>query len=259
MNTLQTNSPSKDLPGFQSNPLHSYFCCWDDLQEGIRRLSSSTEPAPVQIEGVHGSMVSFLLAEYLASTACGGSCCVMVVSGEREAQELALDLSAAHKGIQVRYMPWWGMVPYRPAPRGAAVFGQRAATLASLASMGGQDASDGEHPPTVFIVSQRSLQTPVPPPEYIRSLLFSLQVGDSFDPVALAGRLVEQGYLRVPRVTVRGEFALRGEVLDIFMAGEEVAHRIVFDFDQIEQIKTFDPEGQQSLETVDSLRVYPMK
>ncbi len=256
MNTLQSNSASKDAPGFKLNPLRPLFRSWPDLQDCLVRLGGAIcegFPEPLQIEGVQGSMVSFLLAEYLAGSASGGSC-VVVVSGEREANELALDLRSANSAIQVRFLPWWGMVPYRPTPQGALVFGQRSATLSALASLSGSAGA-----PVVFVVSQRAFQTPVPPPDYMRSLLFSLKEGDSFDPVALAARLVEQGYLRVPRVTVRGEFALRGEVLDIFMAGEEVAHRIVFDFDQVEHIRTFDPETQSSLGAVDSLVVYPMK
>ncbi|MCI6663181.1 MAG: transcription-repair coupling factor [Spirochaetia bacterium] len=201
-------------------------------------------------------MTAFLLAEYLASKKARP--CVVVVSGEREAQDFALDLKAANELIEVWSLPWWGTVPYRTVPLAAPVFGQRASALAALASMNQWQQDEGNLPP-VFVVTQRALQTPVPPPEYIRSLLFSLKVKDSFDPTALAARLVEQGYLRVPRVTVRGEFTLRGEVLDIFLPGDEVAHRIVFDFDQIEHIKTFDPESQNSLEEVESLVVYPMK
>ncbi|MDY4674505.1 MAG: transcription-repair coupling factor [Treponema sp.] len=201
-------------------------------------------------------MTAFLLAEYLASKKARP--CVVVVNGEREAQDFALDLKAANELIEVWSLPWWGTVPYRTVPLAAPVFGQRASALAALASMN-QWQQDEENLPPVFVVTQRALQTPVPPPEYIRSLLFSLKVKDSFDPTALAARLVEQGYLRVPRVTVRGEFTLRGEVLDIFLPGDEVAHRIVFDFDQIEHIKTFDPESQNSLEEVESLVVYPMK
>ncbi|MDD7275958.1 MAG: transcription-repair coupling factor [Treponema sp.] len=201
-------------------------------------------------------MTAFLLAEYLASKKARP--CVVVVSGEREAQDFALDLKAANELIEVWSLPWWGTVPYRTVPLAAPVFGQRASALAALASMNQWRQDEGNLPP-VFVVTQRALQTPVPPPEYIRSLLFSLKVKDSFDPTALAAHLVEQGYLRVPRVTVRGEFTLRGEVLDIFLPGDEVAHRIVFDFDQIEHIKTFDPESQNSLEEVESLVVYPMK
>jgi transcription-repair coupling factor (superfamily II helicase) len=58
---------------------------------------------------------------------------------------------------------------------------------------------------------------------------------------------------------VRGEFALRGEVLDIFMAGEQTACRIVFDFDVIEKIRAFDPETQNTVGDLDGLTIYPMK
>ena len=260
MNTLQTNSSSSNF-GFASNPLHPAFSRWPGLQECLAQIANPAEPAaetfaPIQLEGVQGSMAAFLLAEFLAGA--GGRSCVVVVSGDREAQELALDLQAANGSIATWVLPWWGAVPYRTVPPAAPVFGRRASALAALATMAGWEGAGGALPP-VFIVTQRALQTPVPPPDYIRSLLFSLRVGDSFDPTALAGRLVQQGYLRVPRVTVRGEFTLRGEVLDIFMPGDEVAHRIVFDFDQVEQIKTFDPESQNSLEAVDFLVVYPMK
>ncbi|MBR5581553.1 MAG: transcription-repair coupling factor, partial [Treponema sp.] len=257
MNTLNTNSSSKDLPGFVANPLHKLFSQWPGFQQVLGELHQSEAFRPIQLEGVQGSMAAFLLAEFLTSKKAGP--CMVVVSGEREAQELALDLKAANECIEVWSLPWWGTVPYRTVPLAAPVFGQRASALAALATMNQwQQDGSGSLPP-VFVVTQRALQTPVPPPEYIRSLLFSLKVKDSFDPTALAARLVEQGYLRVPRVTVRGEFTLRGEVLDIFMPGDEVAHRIVFDFDQIDHIKTFDPESQNSLEEVDSLVIYPMK
>lgn len=256
MNTLYTNSSSKDLLGFTANPIHKLFPLWTQFQGTLEELHQSEAFQPIQLEGVQGSMTAFLLAEYLASKKARP--CVVVVSGEREAQDFALDLKAANELIEVWSLPWWGTVPYRTVPLAAPVFGQRASALAALASMNQWQQDEGNLPP-VFVVTQRALQTPVPPPEYIRSLLFSLKVKDSFDPTALAAHLVEQGYLRVPRVTVRGEFTLRGEVLDIFLPGDEVAHRIVFDFDQIEHIKTFDPESQNSLEEVESLVVYPMK
>jgi transcription-repair coupling factor (superfamily II helicase) len=68
-----------------------------------------------------------------------------------------------------------------------------------------------------------------------------------FDPTALAEILVSYGYTRVPRVQLRGEFALRGEVLDVQLGDESEAYRILFDFDQIESIRQFDPLSQSGL------------
>ena len=87
------------------------------------------------------------------------------------------------------------------------------------------------------ICSHRAFLTPVPDPGRYKKRLFRIAVGDTFDPADLARRLQSFGYSRVPRVTVRGEYALRGEVVDLFQPGDELALRIVFDFDEIEQIK----------------------
>ena len=79
------------------------------------------------------------------------------------------------------------------------------------------------------------------------------------DSTQIAEKLARLGYLRVPKVSVPGEFTLRGEVLDVFTPGMDVANRILFDFDQIENIKTFNPENQATIGTVDSILVFPMK
>jgi transcription-repair coupling factor (superfamily II helicase) len=59
---------------------------------------------------------------------------------------------------------------------------------------------------------------------------------------------------------MRGQFALRGEVLDIFMGGEESACRVLFDFDKVESIRRFDPLDQAAYkEKLDALYISPMK
>ena len=113
--------------------------------------------------------------------------------------------------------------------------------------------------PRIFIIPQRVMQTPAPSPEYIKSLCFSLSVGQQIDTVKTAEKLTSIGYTRVPRVSVRGEFSLRGEVLDIFLPESEDAVRIIFDFDTIEKIKTFDAENQTTSSSVNSVLIYPMK
>ncbi len=162
---------------------------------------------------------------------------------------------------EILQLPWWGLVPYRAASTGSLVFGERAGVLSKLAQ-DGTGIFKRSTRSKIFITTQRSLQSPVPPKEYIKSLSLTVKKGEQFDPQSFASLLAERGYLRVPRVSVRGEFTLRGEVLDIFMPGEDAPHRIQFDFDQIEKIKTFNVISQtydsESTES-DSLLIYPMK
>ncbi|MBP5447696.1 MAG: transcription-repair coupling factor, partial [Treponema sp.] len=86
-----------------------------------------------------------------------------------------------------------------------------------------------------------------------------LKKGQSVDTEKLSEILVQNGYFRVPRASVPGEFALRGEVLDIVFPGDGKGVRVTFDFDSIEKIKTFIPDTQVTEKEIDSALVFPMK
>ncbi|MDR1319543.1 MAG: DEAD/DEAH box helicase, partial [Treponema sp.] len=204
---------------------------------------------PLEIEGSEGALGALLLAAFYETRP--GSV-FAVVPQESDAADLALDLAAA--GISARLFPWWGAVPYREMPLPSAVFGERTAILADLAL----------NRPGIVIIPERAFLTPLPPPDYTKSLLLSLKPGGRIDTASLARTLASYGYIRTPRVQVHGEFALRGEVLDIFMGGDDEARRVLFDFDQVESIKRFDPVNQGSVgergkEKLSELLIRPMK
>jgi transcription-repair coupling factor (superfamily II helicase) len=198
---------------------------------------------------VEGSFAAVLIAAlYRAS----GGVFAVVVPTDQEAGELAADLGVLadrQPDLPVFVLPWWGTMPYREMAPLSAVFGERSRVLSALAR--------GE--PGVYILPERTFLTPLPPPDYVRSLLFTLETKGAIDTMTLASTLVSYGYTRTPRVQVHGEFALRGEVLDIFMGGDEAAYRILFDFDRIESIKRFDPLDQSGLDTVERLTIRPLK
>jgi transcription-repair coupling factor (superfamily II helicase) len=77
--------------------------------------------------------------------------------------------------------------------------------------------------------------------------------------MTLAETLIRYGYTRVPRVQVHGEFALRGEVLDILMGGYEDACRILFDFDRVESIRSFNPLDQSGQRKLAGITLRPLK
>ena len=219
---------------------------------------------PLEIDAAEGAFPGILIS---LISAARNEKILVVVPTDTEAALLAQDLESAklpeEKQASATIFPWWGGLPYRDMPPLSAVFGERTRILAHLVSKQRHEAQKGP-----IIVSQRAFLTPVPPPEYIKQLLICLKPGDSieigsnsmnFDPGALAEILVSYGYTRVPRVQLRGEFALRGEVLDILLAGENEAFRILFDFDQIESIRRFDPQSQSGLEKLTELVIYPLK
>jgi transcription-repair coupling factor (superfamily II helicase) len=199
---------------------------------------------PLEVDGSEGSLTALLIAALFQAHP---GVFLAVVSTEREAAELVLDLESL--GAPVLSFPWWGTMPYREMAPLSAVFGERTKVLGALAS--GVRA--------VVVAPERAFLTPLPPPEYFRKLLISLKPGGTIDTVALAETLTGYGYTRVPRVQIHGEFALRGEVLDILMGGDEEAYRVLFDFDVVESIKRFSPLDQSGLDTVEELIIRPLK
>ncbi len=242
------------------NSLDYIIHSWKKIEGTLNELCSNDSVFPREIEGLQGGMHSFFVKEYVEQTK---KPLVIVVGDEKDAKNLLIDLQSIFEDgdngytANIYQLPWWGIVPYRACAKGARVFGERAGVLAKLSQVCHQDEKNAK--PSIFIITQRAALTPVPSFSYIDSLVYSVNIGDVFDPSLLAKRLSTQGYTRVPRVTVRGEFTVRGEVLDIFMPGEQYAHRIVFDFDEIESIRSFDAANQASVEKLDSLLIYPMK
>lgn len=262
MNTLQASS--------LRNEIHS----WKDMEELV--AASIGESYPLEIEGIQGALHGFFIAEIIQAKknallnamrykqknfALDSADMLIVVPNEKDAEELLSDLSGAliEEIADVYQLSWWGLVPYRPASKGSRVFGKRASVLAKMVERKNRGTFKESTRPCIFVMTERAFLTPVPSANYIQSLLFSVHKGDNFDPQKLSAHLTSQGYVRVPRVTMPGEFTLRGEVLDIFMPGEDLAYRITFDFDTIEKITSFSTENQQSKESVESLLIYPMK
>ncbi|MGM0675204.1 MAG: transcription-repair coupling factor, partial [Spirochaetota bacterium] len=199
---------------------------------------------PLDVVGPKGSFLAFLISRLFEQS---HHPLMVAVPTEQEARHLQNDLELF--GATVEPFPWWQTVAYRPTPSNSDVFGRRAKALGDM--LAGRRC--------IHVVPLRALATPVPPPEYLRSLLFSVEKGRDFDPVNLAERLERYGYSRVPRVSMHGEYALRGEVLDIYLAGHDEPVRIVFEFEAVEQIKFFDPLTQSSSVKADSVDVIPMR
>ena len=199
---------------------------------------------PFDVYGMHGSFFAFLVARMYDHAR---QPLLVVVPTEQEVEQLTSDLFLF--GAESHVFPWWETAPYRPVPENSAVYGRRMQVLARILS--------GDK--MLVVTSLRALLTPVPPPDYVREKIFAIGRNRKFDIVALGELLERYGYLRVPKVTVRGEYALRGEVLDIFVPGEEEPDRIVFAFDEVEDIRSFDPATQASTGKVNEFLVYPMK
>jgi len=200
---------------------------------------------PLRITGSKGGFLPLLLGEIHA---LGRSTSLIVTPTEREAESLGQDLAAFARAETVSF-PWWETVPYEGASPLATLFGDRAHALIRLLR--------GEH--MLLVAPLRSLLTPLPDPAELKGQTIGVSKGDKLDPLRFAETLTRLGYLRVPTVSVHGEFAIRGEVADVFLPGEAEAVRIQLDFDEVSEIKRFDPTNQYTIGTAKDVDIHPTR
>ena len=177
---------------------------------------------------------------------------LVVVGDDRAARDLAADLRAWLAPRRVRYYPSRG-VAYEshltPPPH---LVGLRVAALDAV--LAARDTADADQP--VVVVSAVALSEKVPDPE-LRPRSFTLRVGELLDLEECASELVGAGYERVDQVEERGQFAMRGGLLDVFPATEERAVRVdMFDV-EIESLRWFSTFTQRSLGDVEEVEIAP--
>src|SRR5436309_3927829 len=151
---------------------------------------------------------------------------IVVAGDDRAARDLAAGLKTWLDPRTVRYYPSRG-VTYQshlaPPPH---LVGLRIAALDAL--LGGQA--------PVVVVSAVALSEKVPDPA-LRPHAFSLRAGEEIDLDETALKLVAAGYERTDQVDDRGQFAIRGGLLDLFPATEDRAVRVELFGDEIESLR----------------------
>jgi transcription-repair coupling factor (superfamily II helicase) len=177
---------------------------------------------------------------------------LLVVAGDdRQARDLAADLRTWLKPRQVRFYPSRG-VAYEshlaPPPH---LVGLRVAALDALLS---ERAAEETAP--VVVVSAVALSEKVPDPA-LRPHGFTLAVGELLDLDEAAEDLAAAGYERVDQVEDRGQFAIRGGLLDLYPATEDRAVRVDLFGDEIESLRWFSTFTQRSLGDAEQIEVSP--
>jgi transcription-repair coupling factor (superfamily II helicase) len=177
---------------------------------------------------------------------------IVVAGDDRQARELAASLRAWLAPRRVRYYPSRGVTYESHLAPPAHLTGQRIAALDALLD----DSSGGPDGAPVVVVSAVALSEKVPDPS-LRPHGFTLRKGELLDLDETAGDLVAAGYERVDQVEDRGQFAIRGGLLDVFPSTEDRAVRVDLFGDEIETLRWFSTFTQRSLGDADEVEVAP--
>ncbi len=223
-----------------------------------QQLNSLSDPLSPPLPSKPGDRVHWgrlygagdALAIASAAKAFGGL--VMVLTEDVQSAvtlEQGLCFFLGHEQIPVFGFPDWETLPYdifSPLPE---LVSQRLRALYQLASL-----ERG-----ILVVPVSTLLQRLPPRDYIETHSFMLGVGDRLSLDAMGRRFEKAGYHRVSQVIAHGEFAIRGALLDLFPMGSHLPFRIDLFDDEVESIRTFDPETQRSLDRTERIQTLPAR
>ncbi|HEX8647199.1 MAG TPA: transcription-repair coupling factor [Thermoleophilaceae bacterium] len=213
----------------------------------VGRLTAALAPGANERAFVSQSMRPYLLAAVADDEP--GRPALIIAGDDRAARDLAADLKTYLAPRQVRLYPSRG-VQYEshlaPAPH---LVGLRVAALDALLDETAGDAA-------VVVASAGALAEKVPDPE-LRPHGFTIEKGGLLDLDEAAAALAAAGYERVDQVEERGQFAIRGDILDVYPATEERAVRCeLFDV-EVERLTFFSTFTQRSLEEAERVEIAP--
>ena len=109
----------------------------------------------------------------------------------------------------------------------------------------------------VLVTSAEALMQRMGRPEPFRQACFTLRPGDRMPPADLTARLIRMGYERVSMVEGKGQFALRGAILDLYPPAGKEGVRVEFFDDEVDSLRTFDCISQRSQDRLGEIRITP--
>lgn len=168
---------------------------------------------------------------------------------DREAQKKFDVLKKIYSESEVLYYPLEPVHDYFSDAHSQDITNQRMYVIEKLL-LGGK---------YIIVASIDSVLKKMIPKEKIKSLFFSISVGDIFDLEQLVERFIQLGYERVYQVESKGQFSLRGGILDIYSVTSESGVRLEFFDDEVDSIRFFDVENQLSYQQVDRIDIAPAK
>jgi transcription-repair coupling factor (superfamily II helicase) len=209
------------------------------LRESIR------EPGSVlALTGLLGTSPAWLIARLLKSV---NHPILWITPLQKEAERVASDLSFFSDFPVLSYL-CHDSLPFVPLLPSTKTISQRISTLYRLAT---------ENGPAVAVVPAQALAEPTVPPEILSNHVEYLQIGEEIDREKLLKWLIDSGYEHCTIVQSRGEFSIRGGLLDIFSPLTTLPVRVDFFGDFVEEMRFFDPLTQRSTDDLNELIILP--
>ncbi|MBF6056933.1 transcription-repair coupling factor [Thiomicrorhabdus heinhorstiae] len=175
---------------------------------------------------------------------------VIVTDDSQAADQLQESLNFfLQERLPVLKFPEWETLPYDRFSPHQDIVSERLKTLYRLP----------ECQQAILVIPVSTLLQKVLPQSYLHQYTFLLHSGDRLDLDTFNEKLEASGYQRVSQVMEHGEYAIRGSIIDLYPMGSKLPFRIDLFDDEVESIRSFDPESQRSIDTLESIQLLPAK
>ena len=251
------------------NGRHACWLKWFDTPLRVPRVLSLLRPGAAAPTSKHhgtaqahsrktlhpappvGSADALLLARLGEREKAAGRVTAIVTADASDAQRLIDEMAFFAPGLRCALFPDWETLPYDSFSPHQDLISERLATLWRI------NQRDKEHGADVVLVPATTALYRLAPPSFLAGYTFEFKSGQKLDEAKLKAQLTLAGYQHVSQVVSHGEYAVRGGLIDLFPMGSLQPYRVDLFDDEIDSIRTFDPDTQRSLYPVPEVRLLP--
>ncbi|TAH11744.1 MAG: transcription-repair coupling factor [Curvibacter sp.] len=198
-----------------------------------------------------GSADALLLARLGEREKAAGRPMTVVTANASDAQRLLEEIAFFAPSLRCALFPDWETLPYDTFSPHQDLISERLATLWRISQRDKETGAD------VVIVPATTALYRLAPPSFLAGYTFEFKVKQKLNEARLKAQLTLAGYSHVTQVVSPGEYAVRGGLIDLFPMGSPVPYRVDLFDDEIDSIRTFDPDSQRSLYPVPEVRLLP--
>ncbi len=217
----------------------------DSLLPQLAALALPKAGARLDLPALAGSSDALAVAQL----ATRGRRLLLVTANPLDAQRLREEIAWVAPNLRTHLLPDWETLPYDSFSPHQDLISERLSTLYAV-SRGEAD--------LVLVPASTALYR-MAPPAFLAAYTFFLKQGERLDVEQLRMQMATAGYTHVTQVVSPGEFSVRGGLIDLFPMGAALPFRIDLFDDEVESIKTFDPDSQRTVYPVPEIRMLPAR
>jgi transcription-repair coupling factor (superfamily II helicase) len=197
---------------------------------------------------------ALMLGQFAAEQRLRGRITAMICADAADAQRLQDEMGFFQPDLRSVMFPDWETLPYDTFSPHQDLISERLATLWRI--LQSKDRSHHEAVDVLFIPATTALYR-IAPPSFLAATTFHFKTKQKLDEAKFKAQLTLAGYNHVTQVVSPGEYAVRGGLIDLFPMGSQVPYRVDLFDDEVDSIRTFDPDSQRSLYPVPEVRLLP--